>query len=271
MKIFAIRDEEETTRKDLAHLFYYEKDKKFYIELPDTADYWETPLILSSFLKRGKKTIDYHWSKIWVQQRIVPTDRQNLGQILKANGLEEYDEFKLLMLAKGRCAQDSFYLEKVEEEKMRELYKDRMSKRIDVVIPLTGNCLLVCFKNGEVKKCDVGALVNENRLFRRVLSNQEIFQKVNVQVGGYGVCWGDQLTISNDELYACGVDIPLEANDLLAVIKRQVVNSVEAAEILGCSRQYVNELSAKGKLTPIRSDAKTTLYLRSEVMQKSWQ
>ena len=78
-----------------------EKDKKFYIELPDTADYWETPLILSSFLKRGKKTIDSHWSKIWVQQRIVPTDRQNLGQILKANGLEEYDEFKLLMLAKG--------------------------------------------------------------------------------------------------------------------------------------------------------------------------
>lgn len=271
MKAFAIRDEEEATRKDLAHLFYYEKDKKFYIELPDTADYWETPLLLSSFLKRGKKTIDSYWSRIWVQQRIVPTDRQNLGQILKANGLEEYDEFKLLMLAKGRCAQDSFYLEKVEEEKIQELYKGRMRKRVSIAIPLAGNCLLVCFNSGEVKKCDVGALVGEHRLFRRVLKNQELFDKVSVQTGGYGICWGEQLMLSNDELYAGGVNVPVDADGLLAVIKRQVVNSVEAAEILGCSRQYVNELTAKGKLMPIKSDAKTTLYLRSEVLRKSWQ
>ena len=95
--------------------------------------------------------------------------------------------------------------------------------------------------------------------------------KVSVQTGVYGIWWGEQLTISNDELYASGENVPLEADDLRAMIKQQVVNSVEAAEILGCSRQYVNELAAKGKLTPIKSDAKTTLYLRSEVMQKSWQ
>lgn len=41
-----------------------------------------------------------------MQQRIAPTDRQNLGQILKDNGLDEYDEFQLLMLANGRCVQD---------------------------------------------------------------------------------------------------------------------------------------------------------------------
>ena len=41
-----------------------------------------------------------------MQQRIVPTDRQNLGEILRDNGLKEYDEFELLMLATGRCAQD---------------------------------------------------------------------------------------------------------------------------------------------------------------------
>ena len=95
MRAFAIRDEEEQRIKDLAHLIYYEKDKRFYIEVPDDADVWETPLLLASFVKRGKRTIDSYWSKVWVQQRIVPTDRQNLGQILKANGLEEYDEFQL--------------------------------------------------------------------------------------------------------------------------------------------------------------------------------
>ena len=86
MKIFAIRDESMPEQFDLAYLFYYETEKRFYIELPDDADPWETPLLLSSFVKKGEKTVNSYWSKIWVQQRIVPTDRQNLGQILKDNG-----------------------------------------------------------------------------------------------------------------------------------------------------------------------------------------
>jgi hypothetical protein len=57
MKVFAIRDEEEYSNKDLAYLIYYEADKRFYIELPDDADPWETPLLLASFAKKGYKTI----------------------------------------------------------------------------------------------------------------------------------------------------------------------------------------------------------------------
>ena len=57
MKIFAVRDEDNTTNKAVAYLFYYEKEKRFYIELPEDADPWETPLILSSFLKKGKKQL----------------------------------------------------------------------------------------------------------------------------------------------------------------------------------------------------------------------
>ena len=35
MKIFAIRDAADQSNKDLAYLFYYEINRKFYIELPD--------------------------------------------------------------------------------------------------------------------------------------------------------------------------------------------------------------------------------------------
>ncbi|MBR2823489.1 MAG: hypothetical protein IKE24_07385 [Clostridia bacterium] len=45
---------------------------------------------------------------MWVQQLIVPQDRQNIGQVLKENGLGVYDEFQLLMLTMGRCAQEDF-------------------------------------------------------------------------------------------------------------------------------------------------------------------
>ena len=89
MKIFAIRDAGDKDNRDIAYLFYYEKGGRFYVELPADADPWETPLILSSFLKRGERTVNSYWSRVWVQQRIVPADRQNIGQILRDNGLKE--------------------------------------------------------------------------------------------------------------------------------------------------------------------------------------
>ena len=52
MKIFAIRDESSQEQKDLAYLLYYEQEKRFYIELPENADAWETPLLLDSFVRR---------------------------------------------------------------------------------------------------------------------------------------------------------------------------------------------------------------------------
>lgn len=83
MKISAIRVESMQGQVYLAYLSYYETEKRFCIELPDDADPWETPLIPSSFVKKSEKTVNSFWSKIWVQQRIVSTDFQNRGQILK--------------------------------------------------------------------------------------------------------------------------------------------------------------------------------------------
>ena len=130
MKIFAIRNEEDENRKDLGYLIYYEKPRRFYIELPDDADPWETPLILSSCLKRGEKTIGAYWSKVWVQQRIIPSDRQNLGRILKDNGLDSYDEFKLLTMTDGRCSQDYYYITAVSEKNLPDFIKKRSKKKI---------------------------------------------------------------------------------------------------------------------------------------------
>lgn len=58
MKIFTIRDETDNSQKDLAYLLYYETEKRFYIELPEDADPWETPLLLSTFAQKGEHTIN---------------------------------------------------------------------------------------------------------------------------------------------------------------------------------------------------------------------
>ena len=125
MRIFAIKDDTMPQDAVLGYLIYHEPSKSFYIELPDGADSWDMPLILSSFADRGEYSIDSAWSRRFVQQRIVPQDRQNIGQILRDNGLGEYDEFSLLMLTMGRCEQDDCYLEEIREEQLPDFLSAR--------------------------------------------------------------------------------------------------------------------------------------------------
>lgn len=270
MRVFAIRDEEECDSKDLAYLIYYETDKRFYIELPENADPWETPLLLSSFIKKGERTINAYWSKMWVRQRIVPTDRQNLGQILKENALAEYDEFELLMLAGGRCAQDSYYLEPVNEAVLLKRFYNRYEKKIEDVIPLDNNGLLVFFRNGDVKRCNIDEMRKENRFFKPILSSQSVFQKVSIQTGGYGVNWGETATISDSDLYEAGIPIPLSMQDFISFLSCRVISTAEAADLLNCSRQNINDLVVRDKLHPVKTEQKNKFFLKSEVLQRLW-
>ena len=175
MKIFAIRDESTQEQKDLAYLLYYGREKQFYIELPENADAWETPLLLDSFVKRGETTVNSYWSKIWVQQRIVPIDRQNIGEILRDNHLKEYDEYELLMLAMGRCAQDDYYLVPINEKELPEEITRRFSKRIEDVLPLENHCLLVFFRDGVVRSAICRSILKRQEHFRFFSRSRTIF------------------------------------------------------------------------------------------------
>lgn len=270
MKVFAIRDELDQNNKNLAYLLYYENEKRFYIELPEDADPWETPLLLSSFLKKGERTVNSYWSQMWVRQRIVPSDRQNLGQILKKNGLKEYDEFSLLMLAKGRCAQDDYYLSPISEEEVQLRFRERYGKRVEDVVVLQGQDLLVFFRDGSLKKVSVKEIVEENGKFAAILQREELFRKVEIQTGGYGICWGENFEISDAQLYKYGKKIPLSIEDFRNFVAERVINTAEVMEVLECSRQNVNDLVKRKKLIPIKKNQKNMLFLKSEVIQRKW-
>lgn len=271
MKIFAIRDESAILQADLAYLLYYEMEKRFYIELPEDADPWETPLMLSAFVKKGERTVNSYWSKLWVQQRIVPPDRQNLGQILKDNHLKEYDEFDLLMLAMGRCAQDDYYLVPLNENQLPVDVRQRFQTRIEDVIPLKDQCLLVFFRDGLVKKCDLKGYFQRSRNFQILLSREEYFYAVKLQPGGYGVEWDVNLSVSDELLYQTGKEVPPSISDFRNFIVYRVVNVAEAAELLGCTRQNIDYLTKTGKLHPIKASEKNTLYMKSEILKRNWQ
>lgn len=270
MKIFAIRDERDVRGRDAAHLIYYEKARRFYIELPDDADPWETPLILSTFCRRGEKTVNAYWSRVWVQQRIVPTDRQNLGQILRDNGMNGYDEYQLLTATQGRCAQDSYYITQITEGELPAGFSARMRYKIEDVVPLEGCALLVFFRDGAVKRCPLQNCFTQDRTFAPLLSSQEQFDRVEIQAGGYGVCWGESLEIADEALYRMGDEVPLGQEDFRMFVAQRVVNTAEAAQLLGCSKQNVDDLVRRGKLHPVKESAKSKLFLKSEIIQRSW-
>lgn len=99
--------------KAVAILNYDEKSKEYTIDIPDDITEKEAPFMISLFLKKGVRHLDSNWSMRWVQSRVIPSSRQNIGEILRANKMTSYDEHKLLIKNEGRSCQDEYYIEKI--------------------------------------------------------------------------------------------------------------------------------------------------------------
>lgn len=266
MKVFAVKDEIMPEEMILGYLIYYENSKSFYLELADGIDPWDAPPVLSAFVERGECSIDRRWSLRWVQQRVVPRDRQNIGQILRENNLKEYDEFSLLTLSMGRCEQDDFYLEEVPADPLPDLLSRRWQTKIADVSPMEAPKLLVFFRNGAAKIVDIQAM--NLTMCEPFLVSQDRFNTVEVQPDGYGVYWNDRAMISHRKLYAHGVSVPLTQQDLHQYVQTRLVSASEACRILECSRQNIDDLMRRDKLHSIRTDAKYKLFSKTEVMQR---
>lgn len=61
---------------------------------------------------------------------------------------------------------------------------------------------------------------------------------------------------------------PAYESSICKRILQHIVNANEACQLLGCSRQNIDDLMKRDKLHPIRKDAKYKLFLKSEIMQR---
>lgn len=112
MRKFAVRNKV-YENKIVAYLLYDEKDRTYCIEVPEDVKSVEAPLIIADFIDKNQRRIGNEWSMKWVSQRVIPPERQNIGQILRENGMEYYDEFPLLLQNQGRSCQDECYIEEI--------------------------------------------------------------------------------------------------------------------------------------------------------------
>lgn len=56
--------------------------------------------------------------------------------------------------------------------------------------------------------------------------------------------------------------------ELKEFITNNIISTGEAADLLGCSRQYINQLVKENKLIPIKKVNYITLFLKSDVMAR---
>lgn len=110
MRAFAVVDTSRRAAAPCAFLLYDEASASFRTLICEGVGESDLPLAFGPLARQGVRDLDHEQSMVFVEERIVPPSRQNLGQVLAAHGLTEYDPLVLLVASQGRCAQDDFEL-----------------------------------------------------------------------------------------------------------------------------------------------------------------
>ncbi|MCM1329073.1 MAG: DUF2442 domain-containing protein [Ruminococcus sp.] len=72
--------------------------------------------------------------------------------------------------------------------------------KVKAVYPYENLNIIVIFENDTAKKYDTKQLFSQFEWYKE-LEDPDIFSLVQVETGGYGVCWNGDIDISEDELW----------------------------------------------------------------------
>jgi len=80
-----------------------------------------------------------------------------------------------------------------------------MFYKVKAVHPLADFILAVAFENGTRKLYDIKPLFARWEAFKALQTITGLYTCVQVDDGGYGISWNDEIDLSCDELYENGV------------------------------------------------------------------
>lgn len=114
-----------------------------------------------------------------------------------------------------------------------------MFHKIKNVTALPDYKISIQFSEGITKIYNVKELIEKNPMFKN-LKNEELFYNVEVDVGGYGIIWNDDIDISCGELYEKGETIETPFDGLIAFS--------DATLIWGLNESTLRKAISYGKL-----------------------
>lgn len=81
-----------------------------------------------------------------------------------------------------------------------------MFHKIKTVLPKENLIIEVEFENEIKKEYDIKKIINKWNVFESLKDN-ELFKKVKVDVGGYGISWNENIDLSCEEIWQNGKKI----------------------------------------------------------------
>ena len=260
MRIYEIYDDELNTA--LGCLLYYEGDKSFVVELCENVNEWTAPLLFTKFVKDKVYTIPRDSSLKWVTERIIPSNRQNIGSILKTHKLNEYDEMKLLELSKGRSSLDALSVKCLET--LPAYIQKRQKLNIRECVLLRDGKFLCFFFDGTAKKVDLDELKDMTDV-EKVIKNDRLRKSYTLLSGGYGITFNDSIDIPAAVLYDRGRKINVSLEDFIDFMQNNILDTSEGCKALDCTRQNLSYMVNQGRISPVKVETKGNLYLKGDI------
>lgn len=127
MRTFKIVDSTKRKHIPAAWLTYDEGSKHFAATINKDYPTSRLPMALEPYARKGIYELSHKQVLPFVEERIVPYSRQNIGIILKEHSLGNYDELALLLSSGGRSSQDNFVVQEYfDAEYQYEIKNERV-------------------------------------------------------------------------------------------------------------------------------------------------
>lgn len=113
-----------------------------------------------------------------------------------------------------------------------------MTHKIVSVKSMKNYILLVCFQNGIEKTYNVRNLYPMFPQFEVFENDANLFNQVQVDVGGYGVSWNDDLDLDAEDIWQDGIEVGRKEIDITSLLAESLA---QAREFVGMTQKQLSE------------------------------
>jgi len=243
LKIFEIRD----NNKIYAYLFANSLYSDYYIEILDCDD---LDIFFKLFRDKNILVLNNESTKAFINERVIPSNRQNIKDILKEANFLEYNELDLFVEAKGKSSMDDLHIREIDYDDINENIKERRKHLIKDFM-YDNNHLIVFFDDNSA----ISYEIEEDR--RKYIKNVYPF----ICDLNYEIIFNSKIRYTYEYLYKFGKRIDISFNIIDNYLKNHLLTGKEIEEKYHYSRQYINKLKNDNIIKQVKKD----IYLKSDI------